>query len=74
MFVSCLVTFGFGVFLFALSSTKIVKNDLNSINESAKTKRHRLQALNQISDFIQFHSSLKRYKSMSMGPKHRFFI
>lgn len=59
-FVACLISFGLGIFLFAIAAIDDVKNDLRVINEKAKFKRKRLHALKRLANFVQFHSSLKQ--------------
>lgn len=53
--------FSFGYFLFSTSViTKIIKNDLKLIKESAAIETNHFLTLKRITDFIQSHSTLKR--------------
>lgn len=72
-FVSCSFTFGFGNFFFIVSATQDLKNNLKSINELAVVQNNRRQTLKRISEFIRFHSSLKRlsYYFCQMNKLHK---
>ena len=59
-FVACLISFGLGIFLFAISATNDIKNDLKLMNDKAKTKRNRVRILKCLSSFVQFHSAVKK--------------
>lgn len=47
-----------GFFLFAISATTDLKNDLRLINKKAKTNRNRVQILDHLAIFIHCHWSL----------------
>lgn len=59
-FLACAATFGGGLFFVVLSFSKDVQNDLETINENAKTQANRFKTLKQISDVVQYHSTFKR--------------
>lgn len=61
-FISNLVSLGLGSFLFAMTAIKEMKGILQSIDAQYaenKSKEERLQALNQVREFIQMNSGIK---------------
>lgn len=60
IFTECVIFFGVGCFVFELSATNDLKNDLAAINNSARKKKNKFQALSLVSDFIQSYSNLKQ--------------
>lgn len=60
-FVGCLINFGLGIFLFAISAIDNIKNGLKSMNRAAAgTKQKQLQILKHLSYFVQCHSTIKK--------------
>lgn len=56
---ACAVAFAFGVFLFTLSATTDIKEDVKLLNQDAKTLKNGLSTLKHLSKFIDFHSTTK---------------
>lgn len=61
-----LVPLGIGGFLFILSITENIKNNLNSVNEMAKAKGTRAEIYGRISHSIQLHSDAKQLSKNSV--------
>lgn len=57
-FVGCIVTLGFGTFLFAVAVNKISKQSLSTIRKKAKHKSN--ETLRRLYEFVQFDSSVKQ--------------
>lgn len=62
-FAACMALFGIGTFLFIISGTKDAKNNLKSINKTAKARGNRQKILKQVADYTQFHSNIKRFSN-----------
>lgn len=54
------MSIGFGSFLFAVSTTNVITCNLESANESAKSKVDQKKILQYLSDFIQLHADVKK--------------
>lgn len=62
-FISNLVTLAIGGFLLAMAAIDDIKGILHSIDDQCtknRSKKKRLQALNQVREFVQMHSALKQ--------------
>ena len=59
-YVASSICFGIGCFLYAVFATKDFRNDLKSINESAKNDQNRTETLKSLSGFIEFYSTSKQ--------------
>lgn len=59
--VACMLSLGIGSFIISVSQTSDAKNNLKAINEGAKTNESRLRIWKQLGDYIQFHSSVKKF-------------
>lgn len=57
---TCVLNFSLGTFLFVMAMTKIMKQNLNAINESANNKHKRALIAKQFSQFVQYHSMVKQ--------------
>ena len=55
MVVAAVVTFGIGTFILAIATLGEVRDDLKKINDLAKFEENRLETLNRLGDFTQFH-------------------
>lgn len=60
IFMSCIVTLGFGAFLFAVAVNKISKQSLYTICKKAKHKTSQTHLLKRLHEFIHFYSSVKQ--------------
>lgn len=54
----CLAIFGIGTCFMLFPLTKDIKNDLKAINRNARHKKKRLKTIDQLTQFVQFHSKL----------------
>lgn len=60
LFVASTTSLGIGSYLLIDSTTKRNKDNLNSINDSAKAGMNRLNVFKQLTEFIQLHSNTKQ--------------
>lgn len=58
--IACMISLAFGSFLVSMSVIKNIKNNIYSINKNVKSKENRLQTFKKISNFIDFHATLKQ--------------
>lgn len=58
--IACMCCFGFGSFLLLITMIKDITDSIQSISDGVKRKANRPQAVEKISDFIEFHSTLKQ--------------
>lgn len=56
---TCNIALLFGSYMMLNSMINDIKNDLNSISESAKTADNRASIFKQLTNFVEFHSNLK---------------
>lgn len=59
-FVACSSTIAIAVYLFTMDATNDIIENLQSINEAAKSEENLSNAMIQIAEFIQYHSILKQ--------------
>lgn len=64
-FTSCMVTFGIGNFVMAMTGTKDMKNCLYQFNKSAKRKRYRSNAKKRLSEFVRQFPKTKKLSNKS---------
>lgn len=62
---------GVGVYMWAMSMAKDIKNNLNLINEIAKSKRKRSNLLKLLSVTVGYHSTSKKFR---IEPFSKTFI
>lgn len=60
LIVSCIATLGIGGFIFALAICEDIKIDLSSIQKSGKRAENKSKIVEQLSQFIQYHSEMKQ--------------
>lgn len=59
-FVACSSTIAIAVYLFTMDATNDIIENLQSINEAAKSEENLSNAMIQIAEFIEYHSILKQ--------------
>lgn len=56
----CALNFSIETYLFVMATTKVIKQNLNSINENDKTNQTRTSISTQFSQFVRYHSMVKQ--------------
>lgn len=60
-----MISLGLGINLIVITVLKEDKDEVKRINDLAKFKRNRLETLNRLGDFIQFHGRVKQFSNRS---------
>lgn len=58
--VACILSIGFGAYLFIMTLTEDLKMRIAAINECGKNQASELDALEKVTEFIQLHSDTKQ--------------
>lgn len=65
-FISCMICFGIGVYLFGLTLAEFLENILYQINKDAKDKRLRLEVMHSLCDFVELQATIKKLSWYSL--------
>lgn len=66
--VKCLAIFGIGTCFLLFPLAKDMKLNLKTINNSAKCKQNRLEMVEELSEFVEFHSKLIQLSQINTIP------
>lgn len=65
-YIACVTSFGIGTCFMLNTTTKEIKNDMNSINKAAhaNSMKDHLYIVNQLREFVELHSQAKQLREL----------
>ena len=71
---ACAVSLTCGSSLYVIAASKCVKKSLHSISRNAHSKKKRIHIFDQLTEFVEFHSRIKRLNQLhSLSALASFF-
>lgn len=70
----CGLSFGIGFYMFVMTLTEDIENELNEYNEMTKCEPNPVLLFKHLFDGIQFHATVKRCRKIMHGSSFFVFL